>query len=64
MASIRTYIPGIIALVRLACRYMDRYGAKLRENLPEEQRGVYDALHTACDAFEAIIPLIQPAEGD
>jgi hypothetical protein len=60
----KTYIPGIIALVKLACRYMDRYDAKIRANLPAEQLGVYTALHTACDAFEAIIPLIEPALED
>lgn len=64
MAGFRTYIPGIIALVRLACRYMDRYDAKIRENIPPEHLAVYSALHTACDAFEAIIPLIEPALSD
>jgi hypothetical protein len=64
MAGIRTYIPGIIALVKLACRFMDRYDAQLRENIPEAQLPIYEALHDACDAFEAIIPLIQPAIGD
>lgn len=62
--GVRTYIPGIIALVKLACRFMDRYDAKIRLNLPEEHLAVYEALHDACDAFEAIIPFIEPTLAD
>lgn len=64
MAGFRTYIPGIILLVKGACRFMDRYDAQLRENIPAPQLPIYEALHDACDAFEAIIPLIQPPLGD
>lgn len=62
--GVRTYIPGIIAIVKAACRFMDRYDAQLRANLPSEQLSVYEALHDACDAFEAIIPLIEPLISD
>lgn len=60
----RTYIPGLILLVKHACRFMDRYDAKIRAGLPSEQIVLYDSVKTACDAFEAIIPLIEPALGD
>lgn len=62
--GVRTYIPGIIAIVKTACRFMDRYDAQLRANLPSEYLTTYNALHTACDAFQAIIPAIEPLISD
>jgi hypothetical protein len=62
--GIRTYIPGIILIVKGACRFMDRYDNQIRANLPPEYLSVYEALHEACDAFEAIIPFITPTPGD
>lgn len=64
LMALRTYIPGIIAIVKLACRFMDRYDAQLRANIPSGQLSVYVTLHDACDAFQAIIPLIEPALSD
>jgi hypothetical protein len=62
--GLRTYIPGLILIAKGACRFMDRYDAQLRENIPSDYIAVYEALKAACDAFEAIIPFIQPTLGD
>lgn len=62
--GLRTYIPGIILIVRGACRFMQRYDTQLRANLPAEYLSVYETLHDACDAFEAIIPFITSPVGD
>lgn len=62
--ALRTYIPGLILIVKGACRFMDRYDAQIRANLDPTYLGAYEALHDACDAFEAIIPLITPPLGD
>lgn len=61
---VRTYLPGIIALARAMCRFIDRYETQIRANLPSEYIPTFEALQTACDAFDAIIPFITPAPGD
>lgn len=60
--GIRTYLPALIAAVRVVCLYTARYDAKIRANLTAPQLTVYDLLRSACDAFMVIMPT--PPQGD
>lgn len=58
--GLRTYIPQLVAIVRVVCLYTSRYDAKIRANLPEGTETAYNALRTACDAFYALMPPVVP----
>lgn len=47
----RTYIPGLFAVVKAVCLYINRWDSKIRANLDENIEPLYDALKSACDAF-------------
>lgn len=47
----RTYLPGLFAIVKALCLYINRWDATIRANLDENILPLYDALSAACDAF-------------
>lgn len=58
----KTYIPQLVLLARILCRYMQRWERQIRENLDATAEPLFDALLVACEAFELVVTL--PPEGD
>lgn len=57
----RTYIPELFRIVNVVCRYIGRWNAKIRENLPPEAIPAFDNLSAACEAFVLAIDLVEGA---
>lgn len=47
----KTFIPTLIRIVWRLCLYITRYGKTIKLSLTPEQGLLFDALHTACQAF-------------
>lgn len=56
----RTYLPTLVATVRLLCIYIARNQVTIRANLPVEAIPVFDQLEAACSAFNAFAGVIDP----
>jgi len=50
----KTYIPRLMYLLNIFCRYANKWHDKFRPHLTEPQRVAYDALMVACDAFRLL----------
>ena len=49
--GVKTYIPRLVYLLELACKYVGRWQFKLEHYLTDEQQLLLDAVVTACQAF-------------
>lgn len=57
--SRKTFLPGVLKLMRLLCRYLNRYSPQLRKIVPPAHHAKIDALFAACMALEeVIVPLL------
>lgn len=55
MGVTRTYVRGLVAIVRQLCIYVTRYDATIRKYIPVEAIPAYETLKDACEGFlEAI----------
>ena len=60
----RTWLPQLLYVIHLVCVYTARWDGQIREHLPPTAVPAYEALKTACDAFEAILyPIVAAEEG-
>lgn len=55
----KTFIPTLVEIVRTLCKYITRYEAIIRENLPSPESEVaFEALKVACSAFILLEPIL------
>ena len=59
--AFRTYLPALLKIIKLACKYMLRYDSQIRSHLGGgAAEAAFDACLAACQVFvpflEAVIP--------
>lgn len=61
--GVRTYLPGLLRVLRLMCRYALRWEDKIRQNLPDgAAQDAFTAAIVACQALEEIVFPLIPAD--
>lgn len=59
--GLRTYLPKLLFLLRLVCKYIRRYEDAIRDNLPSDAaRTALSAVIVACEAMEVILEEVIP----
>lgn len=59
----RTYLPKLLRLLRITCKYMKRWETFIRDHLPDEAaQTAFSNVLVACEALEAIVELLIPSE--
>lgn len=56
--ALRTYLPTLLAILRLLCKYIATHRDRILRFLGEENVAALDAVVTACEALEAILEVI------
>lgn len=57
----RTYLPGLLQILRITCRYIKRWETQIRNGLPSgNAQTALTAVLTACEAMEDILTAIIP----
>jgi len=54
MAS-RTYLPTLLALLKVVCVFISRHRDRILQVIGTEHADVLDAITLACAAFEAVV---------
>jgi hypothetical protein len=58
----KTYLPRLLQIARVICKYIRRYEDKIKANIPEESWPALAAVLVACDALEVVLETAIPAE--
>lgn len=58
----RTYVPQIVNLLRLVCKYIVAHRVKLVANVGTGGGAALDDIVTACEVFIALVPEDIPTE--
>lgn len=56
--AFKTYIPHLLKILEVVCRYVARYRNQLARNLTEDQLTKLDAIVTACNIFIAAVGVL------
>lgn len=51
----KTYLPKLLTILTLVCRYILRWNDKIKSNLPSEAAPLVDAVVTACQALAVYV---------
>lgn len=51
----KTYLPKLLTILTLVCRYILRWNDKIKGNLPPEAEPLVDAVVTACQALAVYV---------
>lgn len=51
----KTFIPTFVRIVHAVCYYSAKYDAQIRQNLPSGAIPYYNALRSACAAFNEAV---------
>lgn len=59
--ALRTYLPGILQLMRKLCKYGKRWETQIRTQLPDgAAQTAFTNVLVACEAFEDIVSALIP----
>jgi len=59
--AIRTYLPSLLHVLRVTCKYIKRWETQIRASLPEgSAQTALTAVVTACEALEDIVQALIP----
>lgn len=56
--SLRTYLPGLLALLRATCRYIARNQDRIERFIGPENVAALTAVVVACEALEVILEAV------
>lgn len=56
--GVRTYLPMLLVIARMFCKYVERHRAKLEANAPEGSYALIEVAYDACQAMEAAIGVL------
>lgn len=59
----KTYLPKLLTVLTLVCRYILKYNIQIKANLPSNAAPAVDACVTACQALAAIVDTAIPDSG-
>lgn len=51
----KTYLPKLVRLLEILCKYILRYNQQIKKNLPNNAAPAVDAVVTACQALAVIV---------
>lgn len=52
----KTFIPKLVMLLHLVCKYITQYRRTIEKFLPEGGADALDGIMTACEIFMALVP--------
>lgn len=56
----RTYLPRLLFLAQLICKYIRKYETTIRSNIPDDQETVLDGFLVACELLEDVLLALVP----
>lgn len=60
MANQKTFLPQLLKIAHMLCRYMQRYETFIKSFLDEDQQAIFDAALAACHALDVMLETVIP----